>query len=161
MTPNDETHDQELLARYRRASDADAAGPSETVRMAILAESRRVAAELAKQAPQQPFDVSRPAANDSRWKITAFGTVGAALLAALLFAPRYWESAPPAQVSWRRRPAPAAARDQHRTRRPSWRRRTSPEEFEVIMRARVATNPAAIPRPLCAPSDCRRNYGAA
>ena len=42
------------------------------------------------------FDASRPAANDSRWKITAFGTAGAALVAALLFAPRLWESAPPA-----------------------------------------------------------------
>jgi hypothetical protein len=98
MTPNDDTQDEELLARYRQAS-ADAAGPSDAVRDAILAESRRVAAELAKQAPRQPFDVSRPAANDSRWKIPAFGTIGAALLAALLFAPRYWENAPPAQVN--------------------------------------------------------------
>jgi Ankyrin repeats (3 copies) len=98
MTPNDDTRDEELLARYRRAG-ADAAGPSDTVRAAILAESRRVAAELAKQTPPPAFDVSRPAANDSRWKIPAFGTIGAALLAALLFAPRYWEHAPPAQVS--------------------------------------------------------------
>jgi hypothetical protein len=98
MTPNDDTRDEELLARYRRAG-ADAAGPGDTVRAAILAESRRVAAELAKQTPPPAFDVSRPAANDSRWKIPAFGTIGAALLAALLFAPRYWEHAPPAQVS--------------------------------------------------------------
>jgi len=106
MTPNDDTHDQELLARYRRASDADAVGPSDTVRATILAESRRAAAELAKQAPRQALDVSRPAANDARWKITAFGTAGAALLAALLFAPRYWETAPPEQV---RAPPPAAS----------------------------------------------------
>ena len=98
MTPNDDTRDEELLARYRQAS-ADAPGPSDAVRAAILAESRRVADELAKQAPRQPIDVSRPAANDSRWKITAFGTAGAAVLAALLFAPRYWQTAPPAQVS--------------------------------------------------------------
>ena len=98
MSSNDDTRDEELLARYRRAG-ADAPGPSEAVRAAILAESRRVAEELAKQAPRAPLDVSRPAANDSRWKITAFGTAGAALLAALLFAPRYWENAPPAQVS--------------------------------------------------------------
>ena len=98
MTPNDDTRDEELLARYRRAS-ADAAGPSEAVRAAILAESRRVAEGLARQAPPPTFDVSRPAANDSRWKIPAFGTIGAALLAALLLAPRYWEHAPPAQVS--------------------------------------------------------------
>jgi hypothetical protein len=108
MTPNDDTQDEELLARYRRAS-ADAAGPSEAARAAILAESRRVAEGLAKQAPPPTFDVSRPAANDSRWKIPAFGTVGAALLAALLFAPRYWENAPPAQVSMAPAPAPASA----------------------------------------------------
>jgi len=95
-----------LLARYRQAS-ADAPGPSDAVRAAILAESRRVADELAKQAPRQPFDASRPAANDSRWKITAFGTAGAALLAALLFAPHYWENAPPAQLSTAAAPATA------------------------------------------------------
>jgi hypothetical protein len=108
MTQNDDTRDEELLARYRRAG-ADAPGPSDAVRAAILAESRRVADELAKQTPRQPFDVSRPAANDSRWKMAAFGTAGAALLAALLFAPRYWENAPPAQVSMAPPPAPAPA----------------------------------------------------
>ncbi|MEO7207462.1 MAG: ankyrin repeat domain-containing protein [Steroidobacteraceae bacterium] len=107
MNPNDNPQDDELLARYRQAS-ADAPSPSDAVRAAILAESRRAAAELAKQAPQPVIDVSRPAANDSRWKITAFGTAGAALLAALLFAPRYWESAPPAQVSMAPPPAPLA-----------------------------------------------------
>jgi hypothetical protein len=108
MSSNDDTRDEELLARYRQAG-ADAPGPSDAVRAAILAESRRVAEELAKQAPRAPLDVSRPAANDSRWKITAFGTAGAALLAALLFAPRYWEGAPPVQVSMAPPPAPADA----------------------------------------------------
>ena len=108
MTQNDDTRDEELLARYRRAG-ADAPGPSDAVRAAILAESRRVADALAKQTRKQPFDVARPAANESRWKIPAFGTVGAALLAALLFAPRYWENAPPAQVSMAPAPAPASA----------------------------------------------------
>lgn len=106
MSPNDDTRDEELLARYRRAG-ADAAGPSETVRAAILAESRRVADELAKRAPRPTMDVSRPAANDSRWKITAFGTIGAALLAALIFAPRYWEHTAPAELSMA--PPPATA----------------------------------------------------
>ena len=92
MTSKDNAQDEELLARYRRASDTDAAAPSESVRSAILAESRRAAEQLEKKAPQHPFDVSRPAANDARWKITAFGTVGAALLAALLIAPRFWEN---------------------------------------------------------------------
>jgi hypothetical protein len=107
MTSKDNSRDEELLARYRPAGETDAAAPSEAVRSAILAESRRAAEQLAKKAPQHPVDVSRPAANDSRWKIPAFGTVGAALLAALLFAPRYWENAPPAQVSMA--PAPASA----------------------------------------------------
>ena len=105
MSSNDDTRDEELLARYRQAG-ADVPGPSDAVRAAILAESRRVAGELAKPAPRQPVDVSRPAANDSRWKITAFGTAGAALLAALLFVPRYWETVPPAPAP---APAPASA----------------------------------------------------
>jgi uncharacterized protein len=109
MTSKDNAQDEELLARYRQASEADAVAPSEAVRTAILAESRRAAEQFAKKAPQHPFDVSRPAANDSRWKIPVFGTVGAALLAALLFAPRYWENAPPAQVRMAPAPAPAPA----------------------------------------------------
>jgi hypothetical protein len=99
VTPKDNAQDEELLARYRRASDTDVAAPTELARSAILAESRRVAEQLAKKAPQQPFDVSRPAANDARWKITAFGTVGAGLLAALLIAPHFWESERVSQVS--------------------------------------------------------------
>jgi hypothetical protein len=110
MTPNDNTHDEELLARYRQASGTGAVAPSDAVRAAILAESRRVADELAKRAPQPRIDVSRAAANDSRWKIPVFGAAGAALLAALLIAPRYWENAPPARVSMA--PAPAASAPQ-------------------------------------------------
>jgi hypothetical protein len=96
MTSKESAQDKELLERYRRASDTEAAAPSEAVRAAILAESRRVAELRAQEAREQRIDASRPAANDSRWKITAFGTAGAALVAALLFAPRLWESAPPA-----------------------------------------------------------------
>ena len=94
MTSEDSAHDKELLERYRRASDTKPAAPSEAVRAAILAEGRRVAEQRAITASQQPFDVSRRAANDSRWKITAFGTAGAALVAALLFAPHLWEHLP-------------------------------------------------------------------
>jgi ankyrin repeat protein len=95
MTSNDNAPDQELLERYRRASDTQAAAPSDAVRAAILAEGRRAAELHARQVRGQPFDASRPAANDSRWKIPAFGTAGAALLAALLFAPRLWEGGAP------------------------------------------------------------------
>lgn len=104
-----QTEDKKLLDRYRRASDSEAAAPSGAVRAAILAESRRVAEQLAAKGPQHSFDVSRPAANDSRWKIAAFGTVGAALLAALLIAPRYWETLPASKVATAQLAAPAAA----------------------------------------------------
>jgi hypothetical protein len=95
MTSKESAQDKELLERYRRASDTEAAAPSEAVRAAILAEGRRAAELRAKEVRGQPFDASRSAANDSRWKLTAFGTAGAALVAALLFAPRLWEGAPP------------------------------------------------------------------
>jgi hypothetical protein len=150
MTPNDDTQDEKLLARYRRASAADAAGPSDAVREAILAESRRAADELAKRAPQHAFDVSRPAANDARWKITAFGTAGAALLAALLFAPRYWESPPPAQVNAvSSAPAPAATQAQDRAEQP---------KFEE-MKPHAAPSNAAAARQL--PSDAKSVEGVA
>jgi hypothetical protein len=51
-----------------------------------------VAEQLAKPGSRPAFDTSRPAANDSRWKIPAFGSFGAALLAALIIAPRYWQT---------------------------------------------------------------------
>jgi hypothetical protein len=96
MTSEESAQDKELLERYRRASSTETAAPSEAVRAAILAEGRRVAELRAKESSGQKVDLSRPAANDSRWKITAFGTAGAALVAALLFAPRLWEGMPPA-----------------------------------------------------------------
>src|SRR5258708_30267722 len=132
MTSKDNAQDEELLARYRRASDTDAASPSESVRSAILAESRRVAEQLAKK--QHPFDVSRPAANDARWKITAYGTVGAALLAALLIAPRFWESRPATEVSSAPAAAPAA-------------KSASPNGTGPVARRRSSAPPPAAPEP--------------
>jgi hypothetical protein len=109
MSSNEDTRDEELLARYRRASADGTGRPSDAARASILAESRRVADELAKRAPLPGFDTSRPAANDSRWKVTAFGTIGAALLAALIFAPRYWEHSAPRNAQ--SGPAPVTARE--------------------------------------------------
>ncbi|HEX3914354.1 MAG TPA: ankyrin repeat domain-containing protein [Steroidobacteraceae bacterium] len=109
MTSKDSGQDPELLDRYRRASDTGPVAPSDAVRGAILAEGRRVAGQLAAQGATPPFDASRRAANDSRWKITAFGTAGAAVLAALLFAPRYWEEGPPSPPSPPAATAPPAA----------------------------------------------------
>ena len=112
MTPEDNAQDQELLERYKRASDTLDAAPSDVVRAAILAEGRRAAEQRAAESTRQTFDVSRPAANDSRWRITAFGTAGAALVAALLFAPRLWESGPVAPATSSGAPAAAAPREQ-------------------------------------------------
>jgi Ankyrin repeats (many copies) len=112
MTPEDNAQDQELLERYKRASDTLDAAPSDVVRAAILAEGRRAAEQRATETPRQTFDVSRPAANDSRWRITAFGTAGAALVAALFFAPRLWESGPVAPATSSGAPAAAAPREQ-------------------------------------------------
>src|SRR5277367_5368044 len=113
MTSNDNGQDEELLERYRRASDGQPASPSEAVRAAILAEGRRAADARAKELRGQPFDASRPAANDSRWKIGAFGTAGAALLAALLFAPNLWKTVPPSQpTAAMRAPQATAAQTQ-------------------------------------------------
>jgi hypothetical protein len=138
MTSKDSTQDQELLDRYRHASDTDPAAPSDAVRGAILAESRRVADELAAKRSAQPFDASRPAANDSRWKITAFGTAGAALLAALLIAPRYWESLPTAKTNAAPVSAPTAAPVSAPTAAPA----TAPEDTSG--NADAAAGPAAV-----------------
>ena len=163
MTPRDDTHDEELLARYRRASEADAAGPSDAVRDAILAESRRVAGNLAKQTAQSGFDVSRPAANDSRWKIPAFGTLGVALLAALLFAPRYWEHTPPARVSMAPQSSPASTAT-HAESAPA---RQPPSESNssqatVVAQADRKSSRASEPSPIAAtpapPPSVAQNY---
>jgi hypothetical protein len=106
---NGETEDKELLDRYRRASDREVSAPSDAVRAAILAEGRRVAERLGKQGSPPTFDSARPAANDSRWKITAFGTMGAALLAALLIVPRYRETLPPPKERVAQKVAPTVA----------------------------------------------------
>ena len=73
MTPNDDSRDEELLARYRRAS-ADAAAPSDAVRAAIIAESRRVADELARRAPAtclRCYRVRRPTIRAGKSRFSA------------------------------------------------------------------------------------------
>ena len=144
MTSKESAQDKELLERYRRASDTEAAAPSEAVRAAILAEGRRAAELRAKEVRGQPFDASRPAANDSRWKITALGTAGAALVAALLFAPRLWEGAPPApSISNTAQP-------------PKLESQTSPNASEplqeiVVTQARESSKAADAASPIAAP----------
>jgi hypothetical protein len=103
--PESDPIDAQLLERYRKASDADPAAPTDAVRAAILAEARRVA-EQSASSPQPVFDTSQPAANQPRWRMAAFGTLGAALLAALIVAPRLWEH-PPDPLTATNQPAPA------------------------------------------------------
>ena len=71
--------DRELVQRYRDASNTGPSAPSDTVRAAILAESRRVAALNAEAA----------ASRTRRWPYALFGTLSAAALAAFLIVPRF------------------------------------------------------------------------
>ena len=79
--------DGDWVKRYRQASDTDAAMPSAAAREAILAEGRRVAASRAANPTTHRFDTKQPAANQSRWKLAAVGTVGVVLFAAVLMFP--------------------------------------------------------------------------
>jgi hypothetical protein len=97
--------DAKLLEQYRHASSAEGLGPTESVRAAILAEGRRIAQQRAA-APPSAFDTSRPAANQSRWRIAAFGTFGVAILGALLMVPRWLSTAPPQIAASRSAAAP-------------------------------------------------------
>ena len=94
MTSSDEGPDRELMERYGRASRAEQLAPSPAVRAAILAEAKRVAASVS--VPDAPIDLER---RRTRWKMTAWGTAAAVLLAALIIAPRLYHQAPaPAAV---------------------------------------------------------------
>jgi hypothetical protein len=143
LKPEDNAHDQELLERYKRASDTLDAAPSDAVRAAILAEARRVAEQRAAESARQTFDVSRPAANDSRWRITAFGTAGAALVAALLFAPRLWESGPVAPATSSGAPAAAAPQKQSSDAKAIAPKAESPAPSPTPSEPRQAFAPAA------------------
>ena len=108
MTSESDPIDAQLLKRYRQASDADPVAPSDAARAAILAEARRVA----EQPTAPAFDTSQPAANQSRFRLAAFGTLGAVLLTALIAVPQLWER-PPTRTATERPSlaanAPAAA----------------------------------------------------
>ena len=103
--------DGDWVKRYRQASDFDAAMPSAAAREAILAEGRRVAASRAADPTTHRFDTKQPAANQSRWKLAAVGTVGAALFAAVLMYPHLGAppSPPVAEIASTTAPATAAA----------------------------------------------------
>jgi hypothetical protein len=94
MTSSDEGQDRELLQRYRQASDADPRVPSAAVRAAILKEGRRVAASLSAPNTMEPAGRWK-----SRRKMSAWGAAAAALLAAIIVAPRFWNDTSPTRAT--------------------------------------------------------------
>src|SRR5215469_17629276 len=80
---SDADRPDELTERYRAASAADPAQPSDSVREAVFAYARTVAAE---QAPHRVTiaRVRSPAANDSSWRFRAAASVIVAVFATLL-----------------------------------------------------------------------------
>jgi hypothetical protein len=103
--------DAALLERYRQASSAEGLEPTEAVRAAILAEGRRIAQQRAAAPPLRSLDTARPAANQSRFRLAAFGTFGVAILAALLIVPRWLISPASRPQMAATQSAPALARD--------------------------------------------------
>ncbi|MFO1464918.1 MAG: ankyrin repeat domain-containing protein [Steroidobacteraceae bacterium] len=89
--------DEDLLRRYREASDAQPAAPSQSVRAAILAEGRAAAARHAAAAQAPLNDVAGMAtaslaarrARRFRWLYPLIGTASAAALAGILVLPRF------------------------------------------------------------------------
>ena len=94
MSNTPEPDDEALLERYRRASAAEPLTPTDAVRAAILAEAARVAAEQRPAPALAQFDTSVPAANQWRWQLTAFGTLAAAVIAAILVVPQFHRAPP-------------------------------------------------------------------
>ena len=91
----------ELTARYRAASAADPARPSDSVRESVFAYARTVAAD------QAPRGITRPrsrAAHDSSWRLSAAASVIVAVFATLLA----WHFHTPAPVRGTE-PNPAAS----------------------------------------------------
>src|SRR5215472_14642412 len=93
----------ELTERYRAASAADPARPSDSVREAVFAYARTVAAD---QAPRGAATVRMrgPAASNSSWRFRAAASVIVAAFATLLA----WHFHTPAPVR-RTEPNPAAS----------------------------------------------------
>jgi Ankyrin repeats (3 copies) len=74
--------------RYRRLSDRDPSGPSETVRRAVLRHAALLAAQARTQGNSATTD--RSAAKGRRWRVPAYGGLAAAaVLAGLLMVPHF------------------------------------------------------------------------
>jgi hypothetical protein len=78
---SDADRPDELTERYRAASAADPARPSDSVRESVFAYARTVAAD---QAPRGIMRMRSRAANDSSWRLSAAASVIVAVFATLL-----------------------------------------------------------------------------
>jgi len=98
---SDADRPDELTERYRAASAADPARPSDSVRESVFAYARTVAAD---QAPRGIMRMRSRAANDSSWRLSAAASVIVAVFATLLA----WHFHTPAPVRGTE-PNPAAS----------------------------------------------------
>jgi hypothetical protein len=143
----DEDRADELTARYRAASAADPARPSDAARESIRAYARRVAVNHATRGLASAHGRA-PAANDSRWRISAAASVIVAGFAAVLA----WHVHAPAPVPGRElNPSPpdvAARNPPARTGTPAEAPSPAPDAAADLERegGRVASSRSARPR---------------
>ena len=100
---SDDDRPDELTERYRAASAADPAGPSDAVRKSIFAYARTMAADAATHRVATAAR-HRPAAHDSRWRISAAASVIVAGFATLLA----WHLHTPSRIP-EQEPSPSSA----------------------------------------------------
>lgn len=123
--------DEELLQRYREASDTEPAAPAEHVRAAILAEGLAAAGRYAASQSHAHRGTRR------RWMYTLIGTASAAVLAGILVLPGFLKRGP-AETPGATMSAPRAAAPAELARR---------KEVELEPAPAPAAAPALTPAP--------------
>jgi hypothetical protein len=108
MTHEPDGEDSELIERYRQAAQRDSGAPSAAAREAILAEGLRIAALSSRSPRARPFETQQRPAPWARWKLAAFGSLAAAVVAGVLLVPRLWPPPPALNVAALKSEPPAA-----------------------------------------------------
>lgn len=139
------TQDDELLRRYREASEQESARPSAQVRSAVRAHAQRLAATTAAVPA-----TTRAAANEARWKMSALATVAVVGLVGLLMLQFERETLEEQGIAMGQRPAevPAPAAEQPPTPAPESRTtRSAPAALPAPLpdNARAPAHPPATP----------------
>ena len=162
--PPGQDSDEEADDLYRRASAVDASRPSEAVRRRVLEHAARLAAERA--AANRPAKISFARwSYRSSWRPAIFGTLAAAALAGLLFAPEFlMPHGPGTTLSTDQAPvlqpipaAEAPAADSAPAPAPLAAAQTRAAQVPAAQVPVAAVAPSA-PRP--APAEERRQYAA-